>query len=66
MNDYTEITLAANESIKIHGQNANAYATVTADGNGNLDIKANQVSTLVIPITNSSSSVPTGALYIKE
>ena len=66
VNDYTEITLAANESIKIHGQNANAYATITADGNGNLDIKANQVSTLVIPTTDSSSSVPTGALYIKK
>ena len=66
VNDYTEITLAAGESIKIHGQNDNAYATVTADGNGNLDIKASQVSTLVIPTTNSSSSVPTGALYIKE
>ena len=65
VNDYTEITLAAGESIKIHGQNANAYATVTADGNGNLDIKANQVSTLVIPTTNSSSSAPIGALYIK-
>ena len=66
VNDYTEITLAAGESIKIHGQNADAYATVTADGNGNLDIEANQVSTLVIPTTNSPSSVPTGALYIKE
>lgn len=66
VNDYTEITLAAGESIKIHGQNASAYATVTADGNGNLDIEANQVSTLVIPATNSPSSVPTGALYIKE
>ena len=66
VNDYTEITLAANESIKIHGQNANAYATITADGNGNLDIEANKVSTLVIPTTDSSSSVPTGALYIKK
>ena len=65
VNDYTEITLAAGESIKIHGQNTNAYATITADGNGNLDIEANQVSTLVIPTTNSSSPVP-GALYIKE
>ena len=66
VNDYTEITLAASESIKIHGQNTNAYATITADGNGNLDIEANQVSTLVIPTTDSSSSVPTGALYIKK
>ena len=66
VNDYTEIALAANESIKIHGQNTSAYATVTVDGNGNLDIKANKVSTLVIPTTDSSSSVPTGALYIKK
>lgn len=66
VNDYTEITLAANESIKIHGQNTDAYAIITADGNGNLDIEANKVSTLVIPTTDSSSSVPTGALYIKK
>lgn len=66
VNDYTEITLAAGESITIHGQNTSAYATITADGSGSLDIEANQVSTLVIPTTNSSSSVPTGALYIKE
>ena len=66
VNDYTEITLAANESIKIHGQNIDAYAIITADGNGNLDIEANKVSTLVIPTTDSSSSVPTGALYIKK
>ena len=66
VNDYTEITLAAGESITIHGQDTGAYATIKADGSGNLDIKANQVSTLVIPTTNSSSSVPTGALYIKE
>ena len=66
VNDYTEITLAANESIKIYGQNTNAYATITADGNGNLDIEANKVSTLVIPTIDSSSSVPTGALYIKK
>lgn len=66
VNDYTEITLAANESITIHGQNTDAYAIITADGNGNLDIEANKVSTLVIPTTDSSSSVPTGALYIKK
>ena len=66
VNDYTEITLAAGESIKIHGQNIDAYAIITADGNGNLDIEANKVSTLVIPTTDSSSSVPTGALYIKK
>ena len=66
VNDYTEITLAAGESITIHGQNTSAYATITAGGSGNLDIEANQVSTLVIPTTNSPSSVPTGALYIKE
>ena len=66
VNDYTEITLAAGESIKIHGQNTEAYAIIRADGDGNLDIKANQVSTLVIPTTDSSSSVPTGALYIKK
>ena len=65
VNDYTEITLAAGESITIHGRDTGAYATIKADGSGNLDIKANQVSTLVIPTTNSSSSVPTGALYIK-
>ena len=66
VNDYTEITLAAGESIKIHGQNTEAYAIIKADGSGNLDIRANQVSTLVIPTTDSSSSVPTGALYIKK
>lgn len=66
VNDYTEVTLAAGESITIHGQNTSAYATITAGGSGNLDIEANQVSTLVIPTTNSPSSVPTGALYIKE
>ena len=66
VNDYTEITLATNESIKIHGQNTEAYAIIRADGDGNLDIKANQVSTLVIPTTDSSSAVPTGALYIKK
>ena len=66
VNDYTEITLAANESIKIHGQNTDAYAIITADGNGNLDIEANKVSTLVMPTTDSSASVPTGALYIKK
>ena len=66
VNDYTEITLAAGESIKIHGQNTEAYAIIRADGDGNLDIKANKVSTLVIPTTDSSSSVPTGALYIKK
>ena len=66
VNDYTEITLAAGGSIKIHGQNAEAYAIITADGNGNLDIEANKVSTLVIPTTDSASSVPTGALYIKK
>ena len=64
VNDYTEITLAANESIKIHGQNAEAYATITADGNGNLDITANHVKTLVIPTGNTE--VTSGALYIKE
>lgn len=64
VNDYTEITLAAGESIKIHGQNAEAYATITADGNGNLDITANHVKTLVIPTGNTE--VTSGALYIKE
>lgn len=64
VNDYTEITLAAGESITIHGQNAEAYATITADGNGNLDITADQVKTLVIPTGNTE--VTSGALYIKE
>ena len=63
VNDYTEITLAAGESITIHGQNAEAYATIKADGNGNLDITANHVETLVIPTGNTNTS---GALYIKE
>ena len=63
VNDYTEITLAAGESITIHGQNAEAYATIKADGNGNLDITADHVKTLVIPTGNTNTS---GALYIKE
>ena len=63
VNDYTEITLAAGESITIHGQNAEAYATIKADGNGNLDITAGHVKTLVIPTGNTNTS---GALYIKE
>lgn len=63
VNDYTEVTLAAGESITIHGQNAEAYATIKADGNGNLDITANHVETLVIPTGNTNTS---GALYIKE
>lgn len=63
VNDYTEITLAAGESITIHGQNAEAYATIAADGNGNLDITANHIETLVIPTSNTNTS---GALYIKE
>lgn len=63
VNDYTENTLAAGESITIHGQNAEAYATIAADGNGNLDITANHVETLVIPTSNTNTS---GALYIKE
>ena len=63
VNDYTEITLAAGESITIHGQNAEAYATIKADGNGNLDITANHVKTLVIPTGSTNTS---GALYIKE
>ena len=64
VNDYTEITLAAGESITIHGQNAEAYATITANGNGNLDITADHVKTLVIPTGNTE--VTSGALYIKE
>ena len=64
VNDYTEITLAAGESITIHGQNAGAYATITANGNGNLDITADHVKTLVIPTGNTE--VTSGALYIKE
>ena len=64
VNDYTEITLATNESITVHGQNAEAYATITADGNGNLDITADHVKTLVIPTGNTE--VTSGALYIKE
>ena len=64
VNDYTEITLAAGESITIHGQNAEAYATIEATGNGNLDITANHVKTLVIPTGNTE--VTSGALYIKE
>ena len=64
VNDYTEITLAAGESITVHGQNAKAYATITADGNGNLDITADHVKTLVIPTGNTE--VTSGALYIKE
>ena len=64
VNDYTEITLAAGESITIHGQNAEAYATIKADGNGNLDITADHVKTLVIPTGNTE--VTSGALYIKE
>lgn len=63
VNDYTEITLAAGESITVHGQNAEAYATIKADGNGNLDITAGHVKTLVIPTGNTNTS---GALYIKE
>ncbi len=64
VNDYTEITLAAGESITIHGQNAEAYAIIEANGNGNLDITANHVKTLVIPTGNTE--VISGALYIKE
>ena len=64
VNDYTEITLAVGESITVHGQNAEAYATITADGNGNLDITADHVKTLVIPTGNTE--VTSGALYIKE
>ena len=64
VNDYTEITLAAGESITVHGQNAEAYATITADGNGNLGITADHVKTLVIPTGNTE--VTSGALYIKE
>jgi hypothetical protein len=63
VNDYTEVVLAAGESVTIHGQNAEAYATIRADGNGNLDITANHVETLVIPTGNTNTS---GALYIKE
>lgn len=63
VNDHTEVILAAGESITIHGQNAEAYATIKADGNGNLDITANHVETLVIPTGNTNTS---GALYIKE
>lgn len=64
VNDNTEIPLAAGESITIHGQNAEAYATIKADGNGNLDITADHVKTLVIPTGNTE--VTSGALYIKE
>ncbi len=63
VNDHTEPTLVAGESITIHGQNSDATVTITANGDGNLDISADHVSTLVIPTTNTPLE---GALYIKE
>ena len=63
VNDHTEPTLLAGESITIHGRNSDAVVTITANGDGNLDISADHVSTLVIPTTDTSLE---GALYIKE
>lgn len=63
VNDYNERTLQAGESITIHGQNSDACVTITAEGDGNLDIKANKVSSIVIPTT--TTNIEPGALYIK-
>ena len=65
VNDYNERTLQAGESITIHGQNPDACVTITAEGDGNLDITADKVSSIVIPTTTSANIEP-GALYIKE
>ena len=64
-NDYNERTLQAGESITIHGQNPDACVTITAEGDGNLDITADKVSSIVIPTTTPANIIP-GALYIKE
>ena len=65
VNDYNERTLQAGESITIHGQNPDACVTITAEGDGNLDITADKVSSIVIPTTTPANIEP-GALYIKE
>lgn len=65
VNDYTEVTLQAGEKITVHGQNSDAHVVITADGNGNLDIEANKVSTLVIPTTAPTSDIAPGTLYIE-
>ena len=65
VNDYNERTLQAGESITIHGQNLDACVTITAEGDGNLDITADKVSSIVIPTTTPTNIKP-GALYIKE
>lgn len=64
VNDYNERTLQAGESITIHGQNPDACVTITAEGDGNLDITADKVSSIVIPTTTPANIKP-GALYIK-
>lgn len=63
INDYNERTLQVGESITIHGQNSDACVTITAEGDGNLDIKANKVSSIVIP--TAKTNIEPGALYIK-
>ena len=65
VNDYNERTLQAGESITIHGQNPDACVIITAEGDGNLDITADKVSSIVIPTTTPANIEP-GALYIKE
>lgn len=64
VNDYNERALQAGESITIHGQNPDACVTITAAGDGNLDITADKVSSIVIP--TATSNIEPGALYIKE
>lgn len=63
INDYNERILQVGESITIHGQNSDACVTITAEGDGNLDIKADKVSSIVIPTT--TANIKPGALYIK-
>lgn len=63
INDYNERTLQVGESITIHGQNLDACVTITAEGDGNLDIKADKVSSIVIP--TATANIKPGALYIK-
>lgn len=63
INDYNERTLQVGESITIHGQNPDACVTITAEGDGNLDIKADKVSSIVIP--TATTNIEPGALYIK-
>ena len=67
VNDYSEITLMAGDEIKIHGQDEKACVTIKVNeiNDGKLDIKAENVKTLVIPTSNENES-ETGALYIKQ